>query len=195
MNGNSQLRLHVIVASTRPGRIGPVFAQWFRQIAQQDPRFEVHLVDLADINLPVYDEPKHPTLQRYEHEHTEQWSTSVASADAFVFVTPEYNYFPPPALVNALDYVYKEWNYKPAAFVSYGGQSGGIRAIQALKLLVTTLKMMPILESVSVFKCFQYIDGGTFNAEQSHNESATALLDETYRWARALRNMRLEASS
>src|SRR5690606_29928839 len=99
--------------------------------------------------LPVYDEPEHPRLQKYQHEHTKRWSASVAAADAYVFVLPEYNYNPPPSFYNALNYVYKEWNYKPAGFVSYGGVSGGLRSTQMAKQLVTTLKMMPMMESAA----------------------------------------------
>ena len=103
-------------------------ARWFDEFARQHGNFDVELVDLADFDLPVYDEPAHPALQDYKHEHTKRWSKSVDSADAYVFVMPEYNYSPTPALVNALDYVYKEWNYKPCGIVSYGGASGGLRA-------------------------------------------------------------------
>ena len=106
-----------------------------------------NLIDLADFNLPVYDEPLHPRLQKYEHAHTRAWSESVNAADAYVFVTPEYNFSAPPSsLVNALNFVYKEWNYKPAAFVSYGGVSGGLRSVQMAKQIVTALKMMPMTE-------------------------------------------------
>ena len=119
------LRLNVIVASTRPGRVGIHVGRWAHGVAAAHPAFEARLVDLAEFALPVYDEPRHPRLRQYEHAHTRAWSASVAAADAFVLVTPEYNHGPTPALINALDYVYHEWHYKPAAFVSYGGVSGG----------------------------------------------------------------------
>jgi NAD(P)H-dependent FMN reductase len=134
------LKLHVVIASTRPGRVGPVIGKWFHEFAVGHGKFEVELVDLADPQLPLMDEPAHPRLQQYEHQHTRAWSAKVDEADAFVFVTPEYNYSAPPSLINALDYLYKEWNYKPAGFVSYGGISGGIRAVQMIKQMVTTLK-------------------------------------------------------
>lgn len=86
------LRLHTIIASTRPGRVGPSVATWFHERAQGYDGFEAKLVDLADFDLPVYDEPKHPRLREYAHEHTRRWSASVEAADAYVFVTPEYNY-------------------------------------------------------------------------------------------------------
>jgi NAD(P)H-dependent FMN reductase len=187
------LKLHVITSSTRPGRVGPSVARWFHGFAVEHGKFEATLVDLADFDLPVYDEPKHPVLQQYEHEHTKRWSASVAAADAFVFVTPEYNFGPTPALLNALDYVYKEWNYKPAGFVSYGGVSGGIRAVQITKQSLTTLKMVPIVEAVVIQMVPQHLDENkVFKPKDVHTSSATAVLDELLRWAEALKPLRTE---
>jgi len=184
------MRLNVVIASTRPGRVGPTVARWFHDFAKAEGSFEVALVDLADFALPVYDEANHPRSGKYEHEHTRRWSASVASADAFVFVTPEYNFGPTPALVNALNYVYNEWNYKPAAFVSYGGISGGIRGVQQTKNIMSTLKLVPLLEQVMVPMVAQHIKDGTFQAEEPHIESAKALLPELKRWAEALKPLR-----
>jgi NAD(P)H-dependent FMN reductase len=184
-------RLHVIICSTRPGRVGPAVAGWFHEFAASHGGFDVKLVDLADFNLPVYDEPIHPVQQKYQHAHTKAWSESVATADAYVFVTPEYNYTPPPSLVNALNYVYREWNYKPCGFVSYGGASGGIRAAQGTKLQVTTLKMMPLMEGVMVPMVSQLIDeAGVFQSNHLIDKSAVTLLDELLRWAKGLKAMR-----
>src|SRR5690348_9990483 len=107
------LQLDVILASTRPGRAGPAIASWFLAHAERHGKFAVHLIDLALVALPLLDEPHHPRLRRYEHEHTKAWSRTIDAADAFVFVTPEYNYGSPPSLVNALDYLHYEWAYKP----------------------------------------------------------------------------------
>jgi NAD(P)H-dependent FMN reductase len=185
------LRLHNIICSTRPGRVGPSVARWFHEFARRHAQFDVHLVDLAEFELPVYDEPHHPRLQKYEHEHTKRWSASVASADAYVFVTPEYNYCPPPSFVNALDYVYVEWNYKPCGFVSYGGVSGGMRAVQVEKQLVTTLKMMPMMEGVAIPMVAKMLDAQRNLVANEHLESsAKTLLDELGKWAQALKAMR-----
>src|SRR5690606_31558155 len=143
-------KLQIIIASTRPGRQGPAVAKWFTDAAERHGAFEVELVDLAEVNLPLLDEPNHPRLKEYEHEHTIAWSRKIDEADAFVFVTPEYNSSSPPALVNALNYLYQEWNYNPVGFVSYGGISGGLRSVQMTKNIVTTLKMVPIVEAVSI---------------------------------------------
>jgi NAD(P)H-dependent FMN reductase len=185
------LKLHTVIASTRPGRIGPAVAEWFHASAEAHGRFECRLVDLADFGLPVYDEPNHPRAQKYQHEHTKAWSQSVAAADAYVFVTPEYNYSPPPSLINALDYVYVEWNYKPCGFVGYGGASGGLRSVQATRLMVTTLKMMPIVEGVMVQMPWDRLDDDRrFKPGPEHESSAGTMLDELARWAEALRAMR-----
>ncbi|WP_332684990.1 NADPH-dependent FMN reductase [Bosea sp. (in: a-proteobacteria)] len=184
------LRLHTIIASTRPGRVGPTVANWFHEIAQAHPGFDAHLVDLATFDLPVYDEPKHPVMRDYAHEHTRRWSASVEAADAYVFVTPEYNFGPTPALLNALNYVYTEWTYKPCAFVSYGGVSGGLRAVQVTKQTVTALKMMPIVEAVTVPMVSQLIKDGKFAANDLHRKSAAGLLTELEKWAGALKPIR-----
>ncbi|SHI01191.1 NADPH-dependent FMN reductase [Pollutimonas bauzanensis] len=185
------LKLQVIICSTRPGRVGPSVARWFNEVAARHAGFDTTLIDLADFNLPLYDEPLHPRLQKYENEHTKKWSASVSSADAYVFVTPEYNYCPPPAFGNSLNYLYNEWNYKPCGFVSYGGVSGGMRAVQLEKQLVTTLKMMPMVEGVAVPMVATLLDENrNFKSNELIDNSAQAMLDELYKWAQALKPMR-----
>lgn len=184
-------KLHIVIASTRPGRVGPAVAHWFHGFARKHGGFNVHLVDLADFELPVYDEPRHPIMQQYEHAHTKTWSRSVAEADAYVFVTPEYNFNPPPSLVNALNYVYREWNYKACGFVSYGGVSGGLRAVQMAKQLVTTLKMMPMVDGVTVPMVARTLDEqGAFISNELIDQSAQQMLDELARWTGALASLR-----
>lgn len=185
------LKLQTIICSTRPGRVGPAVAHWFHQYASQHGKFEATLIDLADFNLPLYDEPNHPATRKYEKEHTKKWSASVAAADAYVFVTPEYNYGPPPSFVNALNYVYHEWNYKPCGFASYGGVSGGLRSVQMEKQLVTTLKMMPMVEGVAVPMVAKLLDQQrNFVPNELIEASALTMLDELYYWADGLQAMR-----
>jgi NAD(P)H-dependent FMN reductase len=184
------LKLHTLICSTRPGRVGPALAGWFHNAAVQHGGFDAELVDLAAFNLPVFDEPHHPMQRKYQNEHTKAWSRSVEAADAFVFVTPEYNFGPPPSLLNALNYLYLEWNYKPVGFVSYGGISGGLRSVQMEKLTVTTLKMMPVYDAVTVPFVAKHIKDGVFTPEPPQETSAKALLDELLRWAGALKPLR-----
>lgn len=186
------LKLHIITVSTRQGRQGHKVAAWFAEHAKQHGTFELELIDLAEVNLPMFDEPHHPRLQRYEHEHTKAWSATINRADAYVFVTPEYNFGTPPSLLNALDYLVKEWQYKPVGFVSYGGVSGGLRGVQMVKQVVTTLKMVPVMEAVAVPFFTQFIDdaAGTFAPPAVQSKAATALLNEVHKWAVALKTMR-----
>jgi NAD(P)H-dependent FMN reductase len=184
------LKLHIVIVSTRPGRVGPSVANWFLDYAREHGGFEPVLVDLADFKLPLYDEPTHPRLQRYEHEHTKAWSASVAAADAFVFVTPEYNYFAPPSFVNAVDFLLKEWGYKPAGLVSYGGVSGGLRAAQSEKLLLTSVNVMPINTGVTIPMVTRHIEDDVFKPSELMLASAKTMLDELLRWAEALKPLR-----
>ena len=144
------MKLTVVLASVREGRAGEAIARWFVTRANERGTFDVELADLKELNLPILNEPDHPRLKKYVHDSTKRWSAIVGGSDAFVFVTPEYNYTIPPALVNALDTVYHEWTYKPVGFVSYGGASGGMRSVQTAKLMVTGFKMMPMVEAVNI---------------------------------------------
>jgi NAD(P)H-dependent FMN reductase len=171
-------------------RVGPAVASWFEGRARERASFDIDLIDLKLVALPLLDEEKHPRLGEYAYAHTKRWSATVRACDAFVFVTPEYNTSGPPSLVNALDYLYKEWNYKPAAFVSYGGISGGTRAQQALKLMLCTLKMVPIVESVAVPYVTNHLHEGRFRSTDAFDRSADLLLDELRRWNDALLTLR-----
>lgn len=180
------IKLNIIVCSTRPGRIGLPVARWFESAVKKDSRFEPAFVDLAEINLPIYDEPRHPAMQQYEHAHTKAWSEIVKAADAYAFVMPEYNYFPSAALINALTYVFKEWNYKPAGLVSYGGVSGGLRAAQAVKLMLTAMKVMPLPEGVPIPFAGKQVENGVFKSNELIDTSVTTMLNELAKWAGAL---------
>jgi NAD(P)H-dependent FMN reductase len=184
------LKVAIIIASTRPVRVGPVVARWFHELATAHGSFGVELVDLKVVNLPLFDEPKHPRFGDYTHAHTKAWSAIVARADAFVFVTPEYNYSLPPSLLNAIDFLHREWAYKPAGFVSYGGVSGGTRAVQMAKQTLTGVKVMPMAEGVAIPFVDGHIENGEFKSTDRLVHSTKVLLDELHRWAVALRPMR-----
>jgi NAD(P)H-dependent FMN reductase len=185
------LRLHTVICSTRPGRVGPAIARWFNDAAGEHAKFDAVLVDLADFNLPLLDEPQHPIMQNYQNAHTKAWSANVAAADAYAFVTPEYNFGPSPVMVNAVDYLYREWNYKPCGFVSYGGLAGGARGVQTSKLQVTAVKMMPMVESVVIPSVAHMLnDKGALVPNDLIAKAARQMLDELHRWAQALQPMR-----
>ncbi|MGW0431582.1 NADPH-dependent FMN reductase [Micromonospora sp. NPDC003197] len=183
-------RLTVLVASTRPGRVGRQLGDWFAERATEHSGFEVNLVDLAEIDLPFHDEPHHPSEGRYLHQHTRDWSATIDAADAFVFVMPEYNYGFSAPLKNAIDYLYSEWQYKPVGFVSYGMTSGGLRAVQMIKQVVTTLKMMPLNEAVTIFLRQALDADGRLVRTEALDAAAGQMLDELGRLTPALASVR-----
>ncbi len=188
---NILLKLQVIVVSTRPGRKGEAVGNWFYEQAVNHGGFETELIDLSELDLPMFDEANHPRLQNYENPHTLEWAQIVERGDAYVFVTPEYNYGAPPSLINALDYLSREWAYKAAAFVSYGGVSAGTRGVEMSKQILTTLSVMPIPRAVSLPFFAQYFDeAGLFVPGENQNKAAAEMLDELGRWAAALKPLR-----
>ena len=193
-NLSNPLHLLVIVASTRPGRLGPAVADWFVDTIRADATrdgTEVDVADLSAIGLPLLDEPEEPSSGVYHHEHTRAWSRRVAAADAFVIVTPEYNNGMPAPLKNALDYLYHEWAWKPVGFVSYGNTSAGTRSVQMTKQVVTTLRMMPIGATVALRIADSIEDDQVLRGDSRREKSALGVLAELSRVAHALRALRV----
>ena len=170
--------LQVVIGSTRPGRVGPAVAGWIAKRAKQQGDFEVEVTDLAELNLPLFDEPHHPRLGQYVHQHTMDWSAIVDRSDAFVFVIPEYNHTFNAAIKNALDYLHSEWQNKPAAIVSYGGASGGAHAARALEPVLGALRMVPA-GTVNVQAIRGHLDeAGRVEPTRQMDAAATAMLDQ-----------------
>ncbi|MEV5690840.1 NADPH-dependent FMN reductase [Micromonospora globbae] len=187
-------RLNVIVASTRPGRVGRRIGDWFTEVATRHGAFDdVRLVDLAEVALPFHNEPHHPSEGRYVYRHTRRWSETTAAADAFVFVMPEYNYGFNAPLKNAIDHLYREWQHKPVGFVSYGMTSGGLRAVQMIKQVVTTLKMVPVNEAVTIFLRQALDESGALIPDAGRDAAADVMLDEIARLSAALSTLRVPA--
>ena len=170
-------------------------AEWFVDRARHHGGFTVEIADLAEINLPLLDEPNHPRLHQYTHGHTHEWSARIERADALVLVTPEYNHGYPAAIKNAIDYLHHEWRDKAVGFVSYGGVAAGTRAVQQLKQVVTTLKMVPVVESVNIPFHTSVIHDDRVHANDAMNQAADAMLDELRRLDSALRPLREDAAS
>jgi len=185
-------KLKIITSTTRPERKGVFVADWIKNVAITFGKFDVELLDLAVINLPLMDEPNHPRLQQYTHEHTKKWSAIINEADAFIIVLSEYNFSFPAPIKNALDYLLNEWKYKPAGIVSYGGISGGLRSTQMLKQVLTALSIMPIMEAVSIPFFNKYIREDKFVPEEIVIKSAHVMLTELERWCEALKTMRIK---
>ncbi|TDV57497.1 2-polyprenyl-6-methoxyphenol hydroxylase-like FAD-dependent oxidoreductase [Actinophytocola oryzae] len=181
----------VVLASTRPVRVGEAVARWVldRAATRTDARFE--LVDLAEADLPPLDEPLPPALGRYTQPHTQAWAATVARYDGFLFVTPEYNHGLPGALKNALDRVYAEWNNKAAAFVSYG-HDGGVRAVEQLRPVMAALQLADVGAQVSLNLRTDFVNREL--APAAHQDAALATtLDQLVAWATALAPLRVAA--
>jgi NAD(P)H-dependent FMN reductase/GNAT superfamily N-acetyltransferase len=185
-------RILVLTCSTRPGALGPTVAQWLTgALAPRAGELGAELVPVAlgDLGLPFLDEEEHPSSGIYRHEHTRRWSAMVDAADGFIAVTPEYNYGMPAVLKNALDYLGREWAWKPVGFVSYGNTSAGTRSVQHAKQVVTTLRLVPLGATVAL-RISDAITGGQVRQDPALTRAAVGLLDELVRVANALRPVR-----
>ncbi len=182
--------IDVVICSTRPGRLGPKIGDWFHTIAAAQDGITARLIDIADFALPMFDEPRHPRLGDYAHEHTKRWAASVAAADGFAFVAPEYNHGPTPALVNALTFLGPEWALKPAGFVSYGGRSGGLRAAQLTKPILSALKMYPVKNGVVIPMAKDHVVDGSFVGGEELEREANGMLKELATMAAGLAPLR-----
>jgi len=175
--------LKIIVASTRPGSSGPAVGGWIAETARRTGEFDrVEVLDLAEINLPFLDEPHHPKLGRYTKPHTLAWAREIDTADALVIITPEYNSGFPAPLKNAIDFLHAEWADKAVGFVSYGGIAAGTRAVQQLKQVVTTLRMVPVFDAVYIpMAASQLQEDGSPRPDDERDGAAKVMLDELRR--------------
>ena len=150
--------------------------------------------------MPFFDQPLTPAMPgrpAFEHEVVQKWTAAIAQSDAFVFVTPEYNYGPSAVLKNAIDWVYPEWHRKPAAFVSYGSAMGA-RAVQQLRQTMTELQIAPIRSSVHipVATLWAHYQGGDVEAGLAELQGpADAMIDDLLWWTAALKTARDSSSS
>jgi NAD(P)H-dependent FMN reductase len=183
----------IVIASTRPGRVGLPVARWFEAQAVAHGGFDIQVADLAELQLPLMDEPNHPRLHTYIHQHTRDWSALVDASDAFAFVMPEYNNGYTAPLKNAIDYLHNEWFYKPVGLVSYGGVVGGTRAAQMIKPVLAVLRMVPVGPAVAIPFVGRLVDDdGEIDANETMDQAAAAMLVELERVERALRTLRAE---
>jgi NAD(P)H-dependent FMN reductase len=190
----SQPVLQVIVGSTRPGRKGLAVGRWVQRLAEEHGGFDVELVDLAEVALPVFDEPEHPRLQRYTHQHTKDWSAVIGRADAFVFVTPEYNHSTSGVLKNAIDYLYAEWNNKAMGVVSYG-VTGGTRAAEHLRLIAGELQLADVRTNVALSLITDFKDFSELAPVAHQADALRTLLDQVIAWSQALAPLRVATAA
>ena len=187
---DAPLAVAVIVGSTRPNRHAETVARWVLDLAAEHGELGADLIDLADVDLPMFDEPMPPIMGNYAGEHTRAWAALVARYDAFVFVSPEYNRSIPAVLKNAIDFLYHEWTNKAAGFVSYGADAGGARAIEHLRVILGELHVADVRTMVPLSLSADFTNYTDFTPSEGAQRKAHEMLAELASWGDALRTVR-----
>ena len=181
----------IIVGSTRPGRFGLQPAEWLMQLAKEHPETTFELIDLQEINLPFLDEPQPAISGVYENEHTKAWAKLIDEADGFIIVSGEYNHTITPALINAIDFLASEWRHKPVAFVSYGANAGGTRAVEHLRDVAGQLGKYDLSETIAIPNYRTQVDDqGNFAADDTQVAAAHKVLKNAGFWAEVFKAAR-----
>ena len=189
---NDPLKVQISLGSIRENRFGSTVGEWFHGVAESRDGLDAELIDLRDWQLPFFKEPRSPSSGRIAEEAL-PWAEKIGQGDAYVIVSPEYNHGYSAVLKNAMDHIYREWNNKPIGFVSYGGSSGGTRAVEQLRLVAIELQMAPIREAIVIpFARSAFNDQGQPNSP-ALNDRANALLNQLTWWANALKKARAES--
>ena len=185
------LRIAIVIGSTRPNRVAPQVADWVLEQAKKRGDAAYEIVDIADFDLPVLDEPMPPSLGNYAHGHTKRWAETVASYDGYIFITPEYNHSITGALKNAIDFVYSEWNNKAAGFVSYGS-TGGVRAVEHMRGVMAEIQVADVRAHVSMSLYTDFENFSVFKPAPQHAQQLSVLCDQLVSWTRAMRDVRTQ---
>jgi len=183
------LKIGIIVGSTRPGRKAGVVAKWVHDILKTRKDAEFEVVDIENYKLPLLDEPVPPIMHQYGQPHTKRWSEKIASLDAYIFVTPEYNHATSAALKNAIDSLFHEWNNKAAGFVGYGG-AGGVRAVENLRLVMGEIKVADVRAQVALSMWTDFENFTTFKPQEQHDKAVHAIAAEVIARGEALKGLR-----
>ena len=183
------MHLQIILGSIREGRRSEPVARWALERASQRDGVTVELIDLKTWNLPMFSLAKFPSEGDYEDPLQQRWAETIARADGYLFVVAEYNHGYTAALKNALDYLYAEWNRKPASFIAFGNAEGA-RAVQQLKLVLNELEVAALPTAVHLRDVAKKIEDGVFTAADADVKRFDTMLDEWVWWAKALRAAR-----
>jgi NAD(P)H-dependent FMN reductase len=188
------IKIAIIIGSTRPGRLGEAVGKWVYGIAKKRKDAEYELVDIQDQDFPLLDERIPPSMGQYSQPHTKEWAAKIEGFDGFVFVTPEYNHSTSPALLNAIDYVYAEWNNKAAGFVGYGSYMGA-RAVEHLRGVMGELQVATVRAQVGLSLYTDWQNFTAFKPDPRHEKEVMVMLDQVAAWSEgmlAVRNKLLE---
>ncbi len=182
-------KIGIIIGSTRPGNVGDQVAKWVLEQSKKHSDVEFELVDIADYDLPLLDEPYPAGMNKYMKDHTKTWSKKINEFDGYVIVTPEYNHSTSAALKNAIDYLNIEWANKAAGFVSYGS-ANGVRAVEHLRNIFAELRVATVRSQVMLSLFTDFKDMSEFTPDQRHEATADALFEDLKSWSHALKSVR-----
>ncbi|OTG63801.1 NADPH-dependent FMN reductase [Acinetobacter silvestris] len=180
------MKIYIIVGSIREGRVAIKIADWlYKQIKQLGfSTVDVEIIDLKVWDLPFFAGKNSPATGIYDQPKQQDWADKITLGDAFIFVTPEYNHGYSPVLKNALDYIYKEWQGKPAAFVSYGGTNGS-RSIDQLKQVCTFIGMIDSNAVIEIRDIFSRTKDYTFEGNEFDNKAIQSVIHKLIQYANA----------
>lgn len=184
----------IILGSTRDGRRGEGVARWVAESAKARSDFTWELADIKTFDLPFFERFEEPGEATFQPQGAAvEWSKKIAAADGFIFVTPEYNHGYPAPLKNAMDHLYREWNKKPAAFVSYGGSAGGARSVEQLRQVVVDLDMVPLNAAIHIVRVRSALNENGEPMETHYAKGLSSLFDKLAWWSEALKAARAKA--
>lgn len=190
----NDIKIGVIIGSIRPGRSGKDVADWYLEKVANAEGIDFELIDLADIDLPLLDEAYPPAMGQYQNRHTKDWAEIISQYDGFVWITAEYNHAPPASLLNAISYLFNEWNRKPVAFVGYGNM-GGVRAIEQLRMVAGELEMADIRLAVGIRNPWDMKDqNGVIKQELVYGDPV-AQAEQLRWWADALKTAKADLAA
>lgn len=185
------IRIGIIIGSTRPNRVGEGVAKWVYANARKRNDADFELIDIKDYNLPLLDEPVSAAMSdKYTKPHTQAWARKIATFDAFIFVTPEYNHGISGALKNSLDFLYNEWNNKVAGFVAYGSV-GGTRVVEQLRLVMAELQIATVRAQLAFNLRTDFENYSVFRPAAYHEKTLNTLIDQVISWGSAIRTVRV----
>lgn len=183
------LKIAIIIGSTRPNRVGETVGNWVLETASKRADAEFTLVDLAKVDLPLFDEPLPPIMNQHSQQHAKDWATTIAGFDAFLFVAAEYNHSVTASLKNAIDFLHGEWNNKAAGFVSYGANNG-IRAVEHLRVILAELKVATVRSQVMLNSYTDFENFSVFKPTERHEQALNETIDQVIEWGGALKPLR-----
>jgi len=191
-----KMKIKIIIGSTRDGRFGDKPAKWIFDLASKRNEIQTEVLDLRDYEMPFYNKPISPASVvdgDYKNDVVNLWARKINEADAFIIVSPEYNHGTSGVLKNALDSVYKEWNNKPVAFVSYGSM-GGARSVEHLRNNTVELQMASVRNAIHILSPWNLVnEDGTLKPSvlDEHEKNAEAMLDQLISWSLAFKSLRI----